>query len=153
METDVLIAGSGPAGLSTALNLTTYGIRPTLITKHRWLAPTPRAHLTNQRSFETFRDLGIESDALLQAIPYREMPHLLFCRSLTGQEYGRFSLSDTDPAYYGNYRASSPCIVADLPQNRLEPILLAHALSRGASILFGTEYLSSVQHGRCRCWR
>lgn len=145
METDVLISGSGPAGLSTAINLTTYGIRPTLITKYRWVAPTPRAHLTNQRTFEIFRDLGIEADALAQAIPYTSMPNLPFCRTLAGQEFARLRLADNDPEHYGNYRASSPCIIADLPQNRLEPILLAHALSRGANILFETEYLASVQ--------
>ena len=145
METDVLISGSGPAGLSTAINLTTYGIRPTLITKYRWVAPTPRAHLTNQRTFEVFRDLGIEADALAQAIPYTKMPNLPFARTLAGQEFGRLRLADTDPRFYDNYWTSSPCIIADLPQNRLEPILLAHALSRGAKILFETEYLASVQ--------
>ena len=145
METDVLISGSGPAGLSTAINLTTYGIRPTLITKYRWVAPTPRAHLTNQRTFEIFRDLGMEADALAQAIPYTKMPNLLFSRTLAGQEFGRLRFADNNPDYYGNYRESSPCIFADLPQNRLEPILLAHALSRGANILFETEYLRSVQ--------
>src|SRR6266571_762920 len=59
-DTDVLIAGSGPAGGSMALLLATYGVRVQMITKYGQLADTPRAHITNQRTVEVFRDLGIE---------------------------------------------------------------------------------------------
>ena len=45
IETDVLVAGSGPAGSSTAALLSTYGIENTLITKYRRLLDTPRAHM------------------------------------------------------------------------------------------------------------
>ena len=145
METDVLIVGSGPAGLSTALNLTTYGICPTLITKHPSVAPTPRAHVTNQRTFEVFRDLGLEAETLAQAVPYTAMPNILFTRTLAGQEFGRLRFAGNDPKHFRNYCESSPSIIADLPQSRLEPILLAHALRRGARICFETEYLGSVQ--------
>ncbi len=145
METDVLIVGSGPAGLSTALNLAAYGIRPTLITKHPGAAPTPRAHVTNQRTFEIFRDLGIEAETLAQATSYTRMPNILFTRTLAGQEFGRIRFADNDPKHFRNYLESSPGIIADLPQSRLEPILLNHALSRGARICFQTEYLASVQ--------
>ncbi|MCU0188737.1 FAD-dependent monooxygenase, partial [Citrobacter freundii] len=44
LETDVLIVGSGPAGSSAALMLSSYGIRNVIITKYRWLANSPRAH-------------------------------------------------------------------------------------------------------------
>ena len=39
--------GSGRAGLTAALALSTYGYAATVITRHRWLAPTPRTHITN----------------------------------------------------------------------------------------------------------
>ncbi len=59
LETDVLIVGSGPAGSSAALMLSTYGIRNIIITKYRWLANSPRAHYISQRTMEVVRDLGI----------------------------------------------------------------------------------------------
>ena len=59
-DTDVLVVGSGPAGGAMALALATYGVRVTVITKYGQLADTPRAHITNQRTMEVFRDLGLE---------------------------------------------------------------------------------------------
>jgi 2,4-dichlorophenol 6-monooxygenase len=145
LETEVLIAGSGPAGLAAALALSTYGVRVLLITRYSWLAHTPRAHVTNQRTFEIFRDLGIEAEVNLQATPYADLPDVIFCTSLAGEELGRLRSLGNGARHYGDYLASSPCKIADIPQDLLEPILLGKALSRGANIRFNTEYLSSVQ--------
>ena len=58
LETDVLVIGSGPAGASAALFLASYGVDHLVITKYRWTANTPRAHITNQRTVEIFRDMA-----------------------------------------------------------------------------------------------
>ncbi|MFF5147701.1 FAD-dependent monooxygenase [Streptomyces sp. NPDC013157] len=47
VETDVLIVGSGPAGASAALALSTYGVPNVMVTRYSRLADTPRAHITN----------------------------------------------------------------------------------------------------------
>jgi 2,4-dichlorophenol 6-monooxygenase len=70
VETDVLIVGSGPAGGAAALCLATLGVPNIMITKYRWTANTPRAHITNQRAMEIFRDLGIEDQVLADATPH-----------------------------------------------------------------------------------
>jgi 2,4-dichlorophenol 6-monooxygenase len=49
-DTDVLIVGTGPMGSATALALATYGVRVHLVNRWNWLANTPRAHITNQRT-------------------------------------------------------------------------------------------------------
>jgi 2,4-dichlorophenol 6-monooxygenase len=46
-ETDVLIVGSGPTGGAAALCLTTLHVPNIMITKYRWIADTPHAHITN----------------------------------------------------------------------------------------------------------
>ena len=60
ITTDVLIIGTGPAGSATAALLSTYGVENMVINRYRWLANTPRAHITNQRTMEVLRDLGRE---------------------------------------------------------------------------------------------
>ena len=47
--------------------LSTLGVPNIMITKYRWTANTPRAHITNQRAMEIFRDLGIEDQVLADA--------------------------------------------------------------------------------------
>jgi len=73
VETDVLIVGSGPAGSSMALALATYGVPNIMITKYRWTANTPRAHITNQRAMEMFRDLGIAEEGNADATPHHRV--------------------------------------------------------------------------------
>ena len=67
ITTDVLIVGTGPAGSATAALLSSYGVENMVINRYRWLANTPRAHITNQRALEVLRDLGteVEADAYL----------------------------------------------------------------------------------------
>ena len=60
MTTDVLIVGSGPAGGAASLFLSSYGIDNVVLTRYGWTANTPRAHITNQRTIELMRDMGIE---------------------------------------------------------------------------------------------
>ncbi|GAA3355256.1 hypothetical protein GCM10017744_017080 [Streptomyces antimycoticus] len=69
VETDVLVVGSGPAGAATALALSTYGVPNVMVTRYGSLADTPRAHITNQRTMEVLRDLGVEDQVTAQATP------------------------------------------------------------------------------------
>ena len=145
IETDVLIVGSGPAGSSAGLMLSTYGIPNIIVTKYGWLADTPRAHLTNQRTMEVLRDLGVESDAVAQSTPQHLLGHTAFCTSLAGEELGRLQTFGTDPRSQANHILASPCSTCDLPQNLLEPILLGAAATRGTKVRFDSEYISSQQ--------
>ncbi|MFF0203745.1 FAD-dependent oxidoreductase [Streptomyces sp. NPDC005017] len=148
-DTDVLVVGSGPAGGAAALLLATYGIRTLLVTKYGWLANTPRAHITNQRTMEVLRDLGVESEALTFGSPSRIMGDTVLCTALAGEEIGRIRSWGTGPSTATEYGAKSPCEMIDLPQTYLEPILVNNAASRGAKVRFDTEFLSFTQdeHG------
>jgi len=145
IETDVLVVGSGPAGSSTAALLSTYGVDNILVTKYRWLADTPRAHITNQRTMEVLRDLGLEQEAMLYATPNDLMGNNVFCTSLAGEELGRMRSWGADPFTQARHRIASPTQMVDLPQTFLEPILFGAACARGTTARLSTEYLSMTQ--------
>ncbi len=107
-ETDVLVIGSGPAGAAAALALATLGVHHMVITKHRWTANTPPAHITNQRTIEIFRDLGIEADVLARGTPHALMGDTVFCTSLAGDELGRVRTWGTHPAREADYVWPAP---------------------------------------------
>lgn len=145
VETDVLVVGSGPAGAATALLLSSLGVPNIMITKYRWTANTPRAHITNQRAMEVFRDLGIEEQVLADATPHDLVGDTVFCTSIAGEEIGRIRTWGTRPDREADYRLASPCLTVDIPQTYLEPILVRNATARGTQSRFSTEYLSHVQ--------
>ncbi|MFF4798922.1 FAD-dependent oxidoreductase [Streptomyces sp. NPDC001351] len=147
VETDVLIVGSGPAGASAALFLSTLGIDNIVITKYRWTANTPRAHITNQRAMEIFRDMGIEDQVLADATAHDLVGDTVFCTSIAGEEIGRIHTWGTRPDREADYRLASPCLTVDIPQTYLEPILVKNATVRGTQTRFSTEYLSHTQDG------
>lgn len=145
LETDVVIIGSGPAGSSAALMLSSYGIRNVVITKYRWLADSPRAHYVSQRTMEIVRDMGIESEVIAKASPKEVMGDVVFCTSLTGDEIGRLPYGMNNPRRATEYLEASPSEQCDLPQHLFEPILLSNAATRGSHARFDTEYLSHRQ--------
>jgi 2,4-dichlorophenol 6-monooxygenase len=145
VHTDVLIVGSGPAGGAAALALATLGVPNIMITKYRWTANTPRAHITNQRAMEMFRDLGIEAQVLAEATPHDQIGDTVFCTSIAGEEIGRIRTWGTHPAREADYQLASPCLICDIPQTYLEPILVKNATARGTQTRFSTEYLSLRQ--------
>lgn len=147
IETDVLIIGTGPAGSATAALLSSYGIENMAINRYRWLANTPRAHITNQRTMEVLRDLGqdVEDEAYLFAAHQDLMGENVFCESLAGEEIGRMKSWGNHPLSKAEHLLSSPTMMNDLPQTFMEPLLFKTACSRGTQARMSTEYLSHEQ--------
>jgi 2,4-dichlorophenol 6-monooxygenase len=144
-ETDVLVVGTGPTGAAAALALATYGVRVHAVTRWNWLANTPRAHITNQRTVEVLRDLGVEEEATRYATPWELMGDTLFATSLAGEEIARLRTWGTGDERNADYVQGSPCPLLDIPQPYMEPVLVENAAARGATLAFNTEYLSHVQ--------
>ncbi|MEL7166011.1 MAG: FAD-dependent monooxygenase [Pseudomonadota bacterium] len=145
IETDVLIVGSGPAGGASAALLSSYGISNIMIEKYGWLANTPRAHITNQRTMEILRELGVEQDAIAKSVPQELMGNNVFCTSLAGEEIGRLLTWGNHPSRKADYDLASPTRICDIPQTLLEPIIVGKAMETGTITRFKTEYISHMQ--------
>ena len=149
ITTDVLIIGTGPAGSATAALLSTYGVENMVINRYRWLANSPRAHITNQRTMEVLRDLGteVEDEAYQQCTPKELMGTNVFCTSLAGEELGRLRTWGNEPESLAAHQRASPSRMNDLPQTHMEPLLFKTACARGTQARMSTEYLRHTQDG------
>jgi 2-polyprenyl-6-methoxyphenol hydroxylase-like FAD-dependent oxidoreductase len=90
-STPVLIAGGGPVGLATAVELAHHGIASVIIERREevsWLRP--RAKTTSARTMEHFRRWGL-ADKLREAapLPVAWSDEAVFCTSLLGREITR----------------------------------------------------------------
>jgi 2,4-dichlorophenol 6-monooxygenase len=147
IQTDVMVIGTGPAGSAMAALLATQGVETLVINRYRWLASTPRAHITNQRTMEVLRDLGrdVEAEAYMHATDQDLMGENVFCVSLAGEELGRMKSWGKHPNSRAEHHLSSPTFMNDLPQTFMEPLLFKTACSRGAQARMSCEYLSHMQ--------
>jgi 2,4-dichlorophenol 6-monooxygenase len=145
IEVPVFIVGAGPAGLSATCLLATQGIPTLTITRFPGTANSPRAHITNQRTMEVFRDLGLEQRVMQAATPNHLMGNNVWATSFAGTEIARLQTWGSGPERRADYELASPSSMCNIPQHLLEPIMLDAARERGAKFLFNTELLSMSQ--------
>ncbi|MFD1647855.1 FAD-dependent monooxygenase [Haloarchaeobius litoreus] len=91
-ETQVLVVGGGPTGLSAAAELSLHGIESVIVEPRTYVSHTnPRAKLTNVRTMEHFRRWGV-ADRIRDAanLPIGWSQEVVFCTSLLGDELARF---------------------------------------------------------------
>ncbi len=145
ISTPILIIGAGPAGLSASALLARYGIGTLTVTRHPTVANSPRAHITNQRTLEVFRDLGIEGAVVAAATPNSLMLNNVWATSFAGAELARLEAWGAGELRRADYARASPCTMCNIPQHVLEPILQQAAQDAGANFLFNTEVKEITQ--------
>lgn len=145
LETDVLVVGAGPAGLAMAALLAREGLDAITVTKYSGTAHTPRAHITNQRTMEVFRDLGMEDTVVRTAVPNELMGNNVWATSFAGQEIARLLTWGMGPERNGDYQLASPTAMCNIPQHQLEPLQLDRAIELGADIRFNHELTALEQ--------
>jgi 2,4-dichlorophenol 6-monooxygenase len=150
-QTDVIIVGGGPVGLTASLLLSQLGTTHAVFERHQGTSVYPRAVSLNQRTMEVYRGLGLHDELAAHAAP-------LFCHELTAWYtslagptplHGRLLGSRNawgGGAYQAEYAAASPCTYRQLAQIRLEPLLRAHAESAPQTgVHFGAEVVGIEQ--------
>lgn len=145
LETEVLIVGAGMTGATAGVLLARHGVRTMMISRNRWVADSPRAHIVNQRTMEVMRSIGLDDACYQQATPGEMIANLVMMTSMSGQEFGRSWSWGGDPARRGEYLTASPGLMCDLPQDRFEPILVSEANRLGVTTRFGVKFLGLTQ--------
>ena len=141
-ETDILIAGGGPVGLTVALELARFGVRVVLVNEGAETAQHPKANAINARTMEHFRRHGIGPTLRKAALPGDHPTDVCYVTRLTGRELARLHMPSSADAVAEARAGTSAYDCAEPPhrcsQIYLEAILREAAVSRpGVEVRFG----------------
>src|ERR1041384_3772497 len=129
-ETPVLVVGGSLNGLTAALLLAHRGVRCTVIERHPATTVQYKFAGISPRSMEIFRSLGIEDEIRAHRTGDQKSGEIARARNLADPDVQFLGKPWADPSELGA-AASATC-----DQDRLEPILRAHAERLGADIRF-----------------
>src|SRR5580693_6765386 len=97
-EVPVLIAGGGPVGMTLAKTLASFGIECMLVEKNPSTTRHPKMDITNSRSMELFRKLGLSKHLRDVAVPETNNFDVSWITSLSGHELHRFRYPSVEQA-------------------------------------------------------
>lgn len=135
MHTPILVVGGSLVGLSASLFLGWHGVPHILIDKHPGSSPHPRAMGFTATTLEHYRAVGI-ADQIPQ-VPAGTRLRRVTVDSLAGDWRGEQAWTPGEAPQ--RQLEQSPCTGAAIAQDRLEPILRAAAIARGAELRASTE--------------
>lgn len=135
LETEVLIAGGGGAGLAASVMLADLGIDSLMIERHPGTTILPKAHILNPRTMEILDQLGIAEEVYEQGTPMENLGQASWYTSLGGDEPWSRQLFFEADAWGGGelatgYAEATHCLSGNLPQLILEPLFRKHAEQR-----------------------
>ncbi|MDR5654799.1 FAD-dependent monooxygenase [Ruixingdingia sedimenti] len=96
IDVPVLIAGAGPVGMTLALDLAQRGIRTMIVERNPTTTRHPKMDITNGRSMELFRNLGIANELRAAAVPAANPFDVTWITDFTGVELHRFVYPSVD---------------------------------------------------------
>src|SRR5882672_10667716 len=150
MDTDVLIVGAGPVGLTLALDLGRRGVRCTLVEQksapHMW----PKMERCNARSMEIYRRLGLAEKIRAAGLPAWVPMDVFIVMSLVEPPLLHLPYPSVEAAkkeIAGNNDGTLPLEPYQLiSQYTLEPLLKSVAETLPSiTVRYGCEFLSFTQ--------
>jgi 2-polyprenyl-6-methoxyphenol hydroxylase-like FAD-dependent oxidoreductase len=147
-QTEVLIVGAGPAGLTLAIDLARSGVTCHVVEAAEERGVNPRCNTTSARSMEIFRRLGLADEIRRAGLPGDYPTSIQYRTTLRGEEIFRIELPSARDILNGVGKESWP---TPEPQHRisqlfLEPILERHAVQLpGLTLERGTRLVELQQ--------
>jgi len=152
VEVPVLVVGGGPVGLSVAIGLQARGIRVLLIERKQTTTQHPKMDITNGRSMEHFRRIGIAERIRDIAVSREHSMDVVWVSRLSEWELARFRY----PNYYdalASIQAKNDGSQPLEPNVRLSQVVLEPELTRVlqhsplAEVRFGWALETCRQNG------
>lgn len=145
VETQVLVVGGGPVGLTLAMDLAERGIRTVVAElRHRGEPPSVKCNHVSARSMEIFRRLGV-SKAIREAGLPADYPNDVSYRvSFTGKELSRIPIPCRRERYTAQGGPDTWWPTAE-PPHRVNQIYLEPTLSAHAETIAGLTLLNRVE--------
>lgn len=151
LNTDVLIVGAGPVGLTLAMDLASRGLQVVVVeTRHYAEPPNVKCNHVAARTMEQFRRLGVAGKLRDAGLPEDYPNDVAFRTSVTGLELTRIPIPCRRDRYTETQGPDAWWPTAEPPhrinQIFLEPILLAHAAAQpGVTLLNRTQFTGFEQ--------
>jgi 2-polyprenyl-6-methoxyphenol hydroxylase-like FAD-dependent oxidoreductase len=143
-DVDVLVVGAGPVGLTAALLLERLGCSVRVMERRDGPQRAPAAHVVNARTFEVWRQVGLDVDRLrAHALDPADAGAVHWVVALGGEVLGRLPFerqSDEELAL-------TPTPLRNLSQHRLEPLLVEELARVGVPVHYRHCWESCVQDG------
>ena len=145
VDVDVLIVGAGPVGMLGGILASRHGLSSLVVERRDGPQTSPAAHVVNARTYEIFRQAGLDMDRIHAAgKDTSDAGHVNFVTRLNGELIGRLPFE----------RQGDGCLefthtpLRNLSQHRLEPILVDELRSaEGADLRYGQQWEQSEQLG------
>ena len=139
MTTDILIVGAGPVGLTGALLAHELGLSVRIIDRRPSTQRAPAAHVINARTFEIWRQIGLDVNAIRSHAQTPEKAgHVHWVTRL-----GETIIGTLPYEQQGDDNLEiTPTPLRNLSQHRLEPLLTAELQQRGIAVEYSSSYVS-----------
>jgi 2-polyprenyl-6-methoxyphenol hydroxylase-like FAD-dependent oxidoreductase len=141
-DIDVLIVGAGPVGISAAMLLHKMGHSVRIIDRRDGPQRAPAAHVINARTFEVWRQIGINVDHLRShAQEPQAAGQVHWVTKLGGEVLGSLPYERQSDEMLD----FTPTPLRNLAQHVLEPLLVDELAAMGVNIEYSTQWLLMVQ--------
>jgi 2-polyprenyl-6-methoxyphenol hydroxylase-like FAD-dependent oxidoreductase len=137
-ETDILVVGAGPSGLTMALQLARYGVRVRVVDRKSGPVEQARATIVHARTLEYLDRLGLADQAMERGVP-------ITCVEIHEKRRASAHLPLADPGIEG--RTRFPCALS-LKQSETERILVAALAEYGVMVEWGGFVENVADNGR-----